>query len=153
MPKILLVPTICALLCVIQTQVIGAQARNSMQSSKTASLKSPVGQKSRSARRYYGFVPPPPPTAVSPTVLALYPNLRRSAGASLPFIPSKPHNLAEDMKLTAVVDDVAFFKLRNLDESIHLKAGGSYETVTVANVNADQVVLEEKGLQFVKHLR
>ncbi len=57
------------------------------------------------------------------------------------------------MKLTAVMDDVAFFKVSASDESVHLRAGNCYESVTVAQINPDEVVLEEKGKQFVKRLK
>ena len=104
----------------------------------------------RSHHRSYGLVPPPPPTAVSPTVLAMYP--LHGMGASH-FMPKKPRNLAEEMKLTAVMDDIAFFKLNGNEQSVHLKAGNMYESVTVAQINPDQVVLEEKGTQYIKRLK
>lgn len=96
-------------------------------------------------------MPPPPPMAVSPSVLALYPAAQNKTPTF--FFPSKPRSVAADMRLTAVMDDLAFFKVGTSDESIHLKTGNIYQSVTVCHVEPDQVVLEEKGLQFVKRLK
>lgn len=116
--------------------------------SKSAKGSPTKSKRSRHSNRY-SLVPPPPPTAVSPVVLAQYPNMGMHTGR---FIPSKPRHLAEEMKLTAVMDDVAFFKV-DADESIHLRQGKSYQTVKVAEITPEEVVLEEKGLQYVKRLR
>lgn len=108
-------------------------------------------KKSKRTNKYrYSLVPPPPPVPVSPAVLASYGG---HYGASMRFLPSKPRHLAEEMKLTAVVDDVAFFKLHSNEDSIHLKQGNSYQSVKVAQISPETVVLEEKGLQFVKRLQ
>jgi hypothetical protein len=131
-----------ALACMMQAAGISADARTASKSNTKSRGHHPHG--------YSGLVPPPPPMAVSPTVLAMYPT---SSTGFFHFTAKKPRTLAEDMKLTAVMDDVAFFKLNSGDESIHLKAGNSYETVKVAQINPDEVVLEEKGHQFVKHLK
>jgi hypothetical protein len=139
-------PVLLSALTAIQT---GFAADSSSQTGSRQAGGAGVGRKKASARRYHGLVPPPPPTAVSPLLLSMYPQQT----ASLPFLASKPHHLADDMKLTAVVDDVAIFKLSCTDDSIHLKTGNVYETVTVAHINPDRVVLEEKGLRFVKHLK
>ncbi len=122
--------------------MIPASAINSVEKSSS--------RRHHSHHHSYGLVPPPPPTAVSPTVLAMYP--LHGLGAAH-FLPKKPRNLAEEMKLTAVMDDVAFFKLNGNEQSVHLRAGNIYESVTVAQINPDQVVLEEKGTQYVKRLK
>jgi|688.fasta_scaffold659367_1 hypothetical protein len=131
-----------ALLALIQLAV-SADASNSTQAKSKQSSH-------RYSHRSSFLVPPPPPTAVSPTVLAAYPT--NMHGGSFKMGPPKPRHLAEQMKLTAVMDDVAFFKVSG-EESIHLQKGGCFQTVTVANVSPNEVILEEKGLQFVKHLR
>lgn len=107
------------------------------------------GKTSQGHKYGYSLVPPPPPTAVSPTVLAAYPHL---GVASQTFIASKPRNLAEEMKLTAVMDDVAFFSA-GAEGSIHLQKGKSFKTVTVAQISPEEVVLEEKGRQYIKRLK
>lgn len=124
---------------------LAAQA-TSTQASQSKSKQSSY----RHSHRASFLVPPPPPTAVSPTVLAAYPAHMR--GGTFKMAPAKPRHLAEDMKLTAVMDDVAFFKISG-DESVHLHPGSSFQTVTVAQVSPKEVILEEHGLQFVKHLR
>ncbi len=119
-------------------------------SKKPAGNKALTGKKrnlAQSKRNY--LVPPPPPTAVSPVVLASY---GRMSGATAHFLPSKPRNLADGMRLTAVMDDVAFFKVPNESGSIHLKKGGIYQSVKVAQINPEEVILEEKGIQFVKYI-
>lgn len=144
-------PSRRALLCFMLAFVLTSSATAYCKTEHAAS-KNASGQTKRYSKRqkHYGLVPPPPPTAVSPVVLAAYPQL--GGRTSLSFIASKPRQLADEMKLTAVVDDVAFFKVSG-NESIHLKKGKCYQTVTVAQIDPDQVVLEEKGKQFVKHLQ
>ena len=117
----------------------------------SAATKASSGKKKRSHSSNYSLVPPPPPVPVSPAVLAAY---GRNMGISTHYLPSKaPRHLAEELKLTAVVDDVAFFKLNAHEESIHLKQGNSFQTVTVAQISPEIVVLEEKGKQYVKRLQ
>lgn len=101
-------------------------------------------------RSYRGLVPPPPPMAVSPTVLAMYPPY---AGYGLRFMPMKPKELIEELKLTAIMDDLAFFSIEGQQESIHLKEGASYQTVKVAEIKDKQVTLIEKGRSQIKYLQ
>lgn len=126
-----------------------------VQAADGGSAKKSSGHSRHSSHRnkYAYLVPPPPPTPVSPSVLAAYGRYFRGGGISQHFMPSKPRTTVEDMKLTAVMDDVAFFKVHSSEESIHLRKGGTYQSVTVAQVNPAEVVLEEKGKQFVKHLQ
>ena len=147
MPKVVLVPAICLSACLGLLFSANCPAKTSsdgVQPYKTA-------HKARTHHRNSGLIPPPPPTAVSPTILAMYQQQDRQQ--HLNFITERPHKLAQDMSLTAVLDDVAFFRLRGTNESVHLKAGNTYESVTVAQINPDGVILEEKGLQYIKHLR
>ncbi len=70
----------------------------------------------------------------------------------VPIVHKPKLTTAEEMKLTAVVDDVAFFKLASCEETVHLKKGAIYQNVTVAQIDPEQVVLEERGKQIVKRL-
>lgn len=116
-----------------------------------ASSKKRLANSVRHTGSYRGLVPPPPPTAVSPTVLAMYP---QGLGGVRFLAVSKPKELSQRLKLTAVMDDLAFFKLDGDSETIHLKAGGSYGTITVTAVKPDQVtLLDEKGRQHIKYLQ
>jgi hypothetical protein len=149
MPKQLMVSALCLAVLAGQISAGSVLAGNSNATGAKHDSLRKGSQRARASHRSCGLVPPPPPTTVPPGVLYLY----GQQGSSLRFPPAKPHNLADDMKLTAVMDDVAFFRLRCTDESIHLKTGATYESVTVAQINPDQVVLEEKGVHFVKHLK
>ncbi|MBX9686003.1 MAG: hypothetical protein K2X27_04825 [Candidatus Obscuribacterales bacterium] len=138
------------LLAVVGTIVAAGLSTLSVEASSTSGKK--LNSKDKKRKSYsYGLVPPPPPTAVSPTVLAAYPQI--SNHNSLHFLPSKPKHLVDEMKLTAVLDDVAFFNVKNADQSVRLSKGKSYQSVTLAQINSDQVVLEEKGTQYIKRLR
>jgi hypothetical protein len=98
------------------------------------------------------LVPPPPPTAVSPLVLASYPSGMGGMQQQLRFIPSKPRKTSETMRLTCVMDDTAFFKI-NADEAVAMKEGMSYQNVKLAQISPDSVILVEKGKQITMHLR
>ncbi|MBX9723336.1 MAG: hypothetical protein K2X81_18170 [Candidatus Obscuribacterales bacterium] len=121
----------------------------SVESASANSGAKHVTKTKRGVRGLYSLVPPPPPMAVSPSMLAAYPQF----GGSMHMMPSRPHHLAEEMKLTAVMDDTAFFKLNTGNEGVHLKQGNCYQTVTVAQITPEQVVLEEKGIQYIKYLK
>lgn len=73
-------------------------------------------------------------------------------GRFVPILRKPKLTIAEEMKLTAVVDDVAFFKVASSEETLHLKKGAIYQNVTVAQIDPEQVVLEERGKQIVKRL-
>ena len=103
-------------------------------------------------RSYSGLVPPPPPMAVSPTVLAAYPSGMGQSHKLFYFSPEKPKPTSQSMKLTCVMDDTAFFKVKD-EESISLKAGMTYQNVLLAQISPDSVVLQEKGKQIVMRLR
>lgn len=140
------VVTICVMCASLQETCFAADKPTVPSSKKNTRHSS--SRKSQHNR--YALVPPPPPTAVSPTVLAAYP---QTMGSSVRLMPPKPHHLADDMRLTAVMDNIAFFRIHGGDESVHLTQGKTYQTVTVAQITPDEVVLEEKGKQFIKHLR
>ena len=114
-------------------------------------------RKSSTQKYAYGLVPPPPPMAVSPTVLASYPHDMTSAHSSFGMhrfhaLASKPRPLRECMRLTCVMDDTAFFKV-NEEESFTLKQGNTYQTIKLASLTPESATLEEKGKQFVVRLR
>ena len=113
------------------------------------------GNRSSRSKHSGYLVPPPPPTAVSPLVLASYPTgISSMGGMQQPFkyIPPKPRKTSETMRLTCVMDDTAFFKI-NDDQSLAMKQGMSYQNVRIAQINPDAVIVEEKGKQITMHLR
>lgn len=122
------------------------------------SICGPVSAEAKSAKRssksrYSRYlVPPPPPMAVSPLVLASYPAGMGGMQQQLRFIASKPKSIHETMRLTCVMDDTAFLKV-NEDESVAVKEGMSYQNVKIAQITSDSVIVVEKGKQITLRLR